>query len=439
MPKSPALTINNINKLRIFLYRRDKRDAVLISSRIALRDLIQVVDEVDDEESQDLLVLCFRALQISHFSVFINNKETRDAATDALFADHIRFRRVHGDDLSDAIMSINSACKAASDGRKTLSETSNVTRYSPNVPYSQQSYVDPNASFIRSRKQSRMDDGWHEILEDVDALHRGFSASAIANSKLWSMGNPEWFNEIWIDARRKLNEIDGVNWKIWTEWYDDRLTGRSTNLAVENRQVLIGDTSFWSSGARVVNSELAKIRELNDEKSEVPGTPPDLPGPIKFKFEDGVLRLSPAPVINEEVREKLFGAWLGLVQITDDLLEHIRGEQYPGLLRRIQRYRDALGEDLENLNVLLLGTHGDVLAGLSARTIGELSTDNEVGLSELAAKHSLFLASFDEWRAYQDGISEAFASNYAEAQAVDVVAQVVEELGATMPEMIDKS
>jgi hypothetical protein len=58
--------------------------------------------------------------------------------------------------------------------------------------------------------------------------------------------------------KKSLLAHEGDNWQVWTQWYEDRLYGRSFIPKLEVERLLI-DEKIWEQGARAVNAEIQRI------------------------------------------------------------------------------------------------------------------------------------------------------------------------------------
>ena len=71
---------------------------------------------------------------------------------------------------------------------------------------------------------------WEETRVDV-ALVQDLGVIASSDLPLWSHGAPLWAGLAWSSLQEALPERE--NWKVWTDWYEDRLNGGSRGEAYE--------------------------------------------------------------------------------------------------------------------------------------------------------------------------------------------------------------
>ena len=80
----------------------------------------------------------------------------------------------------------------------------------------------------------------------------------LSGRALWPMGIPVWAGRNWADFKDEMPESEG--WRVWTDWYEDRLTGRSGDEAVEFDRVTIAQED-WERGPGHVNGVIRTILE----------------------------------------------------------------------------------------------------------------------------------------------------------------------------------
>ena len=78
------------------------------------------------------------------------------------------------------------------------------------------------------------------------------------------------------------------------------------------------------------------------------------------------------------------------------------GKNSPALGAALERYRGALGNSYEDMNVIALGVHGTRMTAFSARADAILMEDAAAEIVSLAASHGLFINQFKTWQDYLD-------------------------------------
>ena len=104
-----------------------------------------------------------------------------------------------------------------------------------------------------------------QVLFQTSKGERNESAELVADlSKrtLWLDDMPIWAGRKWADLKDKLPEDEG--WRVWIDWYEARLAGRSTNEAQEFARVTIPKED-WEQGPAHVNAIIAKRIEAQPD------------------------------------------------------------------------------------------------------------------------------------------------------------------------------
>lgn len=101
--------------------------------------------------------------------------------------------------------------------------------------------VERDAGFLETSKEDR--DGATKLVADL------------SQRKLWLDDMPIWAGRKWADLKDKLPEDEG--WRVWIDWYEARLAGRSANEAQEFARVTISNEA-WKQGPAQVNAIIAK-------------------------------------------------------------------------------------------------------------------------------------------------------------------------------------
>ena len=107
-------------------------------------------------------------------------------------------------------------------------------------------------------------DFWKAVEQDAGLLMNGNRhpdtsmglPASVMEEALWLHGIPIWAGRRWADFKEQLPENE--EWRVWTDWYERRLVGRSTNEMLEFERVMIPNDE-WKRGPGHVNAIIAKL------------------------------------------------------------------------------------------------------------------------------------------------------------------------------------
>ena len=111
---------------------------------------------------------------------------------------------------------------------------------------------------------------WNAVERDAELLEtskreRDESTELVADLSertIWLDDMPIWAGRKWADLKDKLPEDEG--WRVWIDWYEARLAGRSANEAQEFARVTIPKED-WEQGPAHVNAIIAKRIEAQPD------------------------------------------------------------------------------------------------------------------------------------------------------------------------------
>ncbi len=216
---------------------------------------------------------------------------------------------------------------------------------------------------------------------------------------LWLNGISEELGRDWKRLSKDLLALD-PNWSVWTDWYEDRLSGRSAEIEFEIARANLPE-KLWKAGARTVNAELKRIRDELLEKrrrkaKSEDGDIDDAPlsdkalvqGPGVLHFTPGetamdVARVTSELSVSEAARDALHD---GLIQLLREALE---GQEEARDARRNHDFPERLETALRKLIAFLEsadGKQGGALLHAGRRfltRVAELMRDGGTGLAEL--------------------------------------------------------
>ena len=69
---------------------------------------------------------------------------------------------------------------------------------------------------------------------------------------------PVWVGRRWDYFKNKLPGEE--EWEVWTDWYEARLAGSSSNETLEFERVMVADEN-WEGGPAHVNALIKKLSE----------------------------------------------------------------------------------------------------------------------------------------------------------------------------------
>ena len=105
---------------------------------------------------------------------------------------------------------------------------------------------------------------WNAVALDAECLETGAvshdqltdNLANASQSALWLNGTPVWAGRCWADFKDKMPDEEG--WRVWIDWYEDRLAGRAANVEFERDMLKIRDDD-WSQGPTHVNAIIADL------------------------------------------------------------------------------------------------------------------------------------------------------------------------------------
>ena len=264
------------------------------------------------------------------------------------------------------------------------------------------------------------------------------AAALLARTPLWQGGMPRTLAAAWDKLKAHLIAAD-EGWGVWIDWYEARLHGHpEPDKTVEVARVLIPDAD-WERGPAYVNRVIAELIEEHTPKSLVPPPLPDpLPSPVRFEIRDGAVHKAPhpTPAPPDERRAGAESAWTALKQLLDDLAESPAGRNHPRIGRALDRCRSALGDEFQQMAVIMLGVHASRIDQIAQRADDILMEEDAANLVALNAQLGLFLGQFPEWSEYARGIADGFGTDEAEQKAVSDASGAVRAMRNEAPDLL---
>ena len=166
--------------------------------------------------------------------------------------------------------------------------------------------------------------------------------------------------------------------------------------------------------------------------------PDPLPSPVSFEIRDGAVHEAPhsTPAPPDERRASAESAWTALKQLLDDLAESSAGRNHPRIGRVLGRCRSALGDEFQQMAIIMLGVHASCVDQIAQRADDILMPEDAANLVAFNAQLGLFLGQFPEWSEYARGIADRFGSDEAEQKAVSDASGAVRAVREKAPNLL---
>ncbi|MCZ8315371.1 hypothetical protein [Phreatobacter sp.] len=106
---------------------------------------------------------------------------------------------------------------------------------------------------------------------DATAIEQGTALEVLAAQPLWNREPiPDGAAEGWLDLKKALLR-ERHHWRVWTDWYEDRLRGKPPQFhSLELARLTLAEM-FWEQGPDAVNVELLNFLEKEESKQfEIP-------------------------------------------------------------------------------------------------------------------------------------------------------------------------
>ena len=98
---------------------------------------------------------------------------------------------------------------------------------------------------------------WAAVSKDAEKLSKGMPYKLLISSRIWPENPTKQMDKDWATLRDTLLEHD-TSWKVWTDWYQDRLDGKPIDEVLEIEKALIPDED-WEQGPAHVNAIIAEL------------------------------------------------------------------------------------------------------------------------------------------------------------------------------------
>ena len=166
--------------------------------------------------------------------------------------------------------------------------------------------------------------------------------------------------------------------------------------------------------------------------------PDPLPSPVSFEIRDGAVHMAPhsTPALPDERRAGAESAWIALKELLADLAASPARQNHPSIDRVLDRCRSALGDEFQQLNVIMLGVHASRVDQITLRADEILMPGDAADLVAFNAQLGLFLGQFPDWIEYARGIDDPFGSDGAEQKAVSDASAAVRAMREKAPNLL---
>ena len=166
--------------------------------------------------------------------------------------------------------------------------------------------------------------------------------------------------------------------------------------------------------------------------------PDPLPSPISFEIRDGAVHKAPhsTPAPPDERRAGAESAWTALKELLADLAESSAGRNHPRIGRVLDRCRSALGDEFQQMDVIMLGVHASRIDQIAQRADDILMSEDAANLVAFNAQLGLLLGQFPEWSEYVRGIDDRFGSDEAEQKAVSDASEAIRSMRENAPDLL---
>ena len=256
----------------------------------------------------------------------------------------------------------------------------------------------------------------------------------------------DWFFSIYEDPVHNTphDSSEGGYIFIWGGPYEaseelgDEFGGIVPDKIIDELVSELNDISgVWTNHPE--GSPEVPIEELDEFEITISNTLPDpLPSPVSFEIRDGAVHKAPhsTPALPDERRAGAESAWMALKELLADLAASPARQNHPSIDRVLDRCRSALGDEFQQLKVIMLGVHASRVDQIALRADEILMPGDAADLVAFNDQLGLFLAQFPDWIEYARGIDDPFGSDGAEQKAVSDASAAVRAMREKAPNLL---
>jgi hypothetical protein len=249
----PPLQFSDRDKLEAWLQGQKRKAAVAIAARAALRvapfaarELVPQGGKLGRESFENLTSVIFRATAVA-----------RVAGAYPTRAKELRATRAAAAASSSGSVSAAAAAAAAAVNAPVAIWAVYSADAAASAAYWAEVSADADGAALT----------WDEVSADARALARGES---LAGAPLWTLSRPDWSRKYWERLKAALPKDE--NWRVWIDWYQDRIIGRAYDEAKEMIFATVPEAE-WQKGPSAANKWIAdRLAELNQEERKPPSS-----------------------------------------------------------------------------------------------------------------------------------------------------------------------
>ena len=244
---------------------------------------------------------------------------------------------------------------------------------------------------------------------------------------------PDHVSEAWAQLKRALLAA-GEDWEVWTDWYEDRLVGRSANWRTELARTKI-DEEIWRQGPKVVNATIRRIIDdqqglstepaKDEDRLDHPTIPSARHAAVELRWDNHFLTIPKSPARTDQGEAGFASSLLGLRNILRNFADEISGEA--NIDRRfvsfVRKVADQIPEGVPPQYELFEIGHVEAVFAEYARTV------NEQWPNFLAARYHATILQFDRTMRQSEAWRD-FKRNAQELKLTDAQARQTAELAS---------
>lgn len=245
--------IKDEESLKAWLETRPQEDAIVIASRAALRALPGMATQFESDLTHDPYALILPVFRASAVARVAGNGPTQrqklqeTALSAARSADSAAAEARSADSAAHAALS---AAYSAAAAHAALSADSSAAA-------AHAAALSARSSAAASSAAASSAAAWNAVERDAEKLEKDTEYAEVLVSQLWPKDPPGELAENWTALRDKLLEHD-ESWRVWTDWYQDRLDGKPIDEVLEIEKALIPGQD-WDKGPAHVNAIIGEM------------------------------------------------------------------------------------------------------------------------------------------------------------------------------------
>ena len=423
----PPLQFSDSKSLEAWLNTQKREVAVAIAARAALRVAPRAAGWVPYAKEKDrtrrflnLTSAIFRATALARVaSTFPTRANELLAAADNATENAAAYAALP----ADAAAAATAAVRAAADN-----VANNAAARA--AAYAADTVAAIEATGFGSRFSAAI---WAEVSADASALARGES---LASTPLWTLARPDWSREHWERLKAALPEDE--NWRVWIDWYEDRIIGRAYGEAKEFIFAQVPEAE-WEKGPAAANKWIAdRLAELEPKLPPLPQPVANVPSLFTFgenaAGQIGIVAgpqnmpVFPFPGDDETHRQ-----WLDAArQLTERLAADLRAKKFGNAVRSdylegLERYASDLPSAPGAGNFLLADDEARTLRDLFAAEARVLPDAFAARLNRVLERQFALRGFYPELERYFSAIQKGQLDAPLPQEAVEGFGKIVRE------------